>query len=208
MLYSLENHAIQFETQLSDESLMTAICKGNQTALGELYQRHAAHLRAIVFNVLRDDGLADDLVQEIFMEVWRIADRFSAEKGKALGWLVTLSKRRAIDRLRRISVVRRAEEKLQEQETQGTEAMRHTVENDYAANDMHEIVRRIVDKLPEAQKQAIHLAYFQGMSQREIANHTSIPLGTIKTRLELGLRKVGAALREVIAEPGLPAQAA
>jgi len=207
MLYSLENHAVHFEAHLSDEDLMTMIRMQNQSALGELYRRHASHLRAIVFNVLRDDGLADDLVQEIFMEVWRIADRFSAEKGKALGWLVTLSKRRAIDRLRRISVVRRAEEKLQEQENQDTETMKHVVENDYAASDMHEIIRRIIAKLPEAQREAIYLAYYQGMSQREIAAHTHIPLGTIKTRLELGLRKVGAALREVMAEPGMPVAA-
>ena len=208
MLYSLENHSLRSSTtDLSDEELMVLVSKGSQASLGELYERHSGHLRAIVFNVLKDDGLADDLVQEIFMEIWRIADRFSPDKGKALGWLVTLAKRRGIDRLRRIAVSRRAEEKLQEQEKEDTQQARHTVENDFAAKDMHQIIRRIIAKLPEAQQQAIYLAYYQGMSQREIAAHTHIPLGTIKTRLELGLRKVGSALREVMAEPGCATEA-
>ena len=100
----------------SDDALIARICTNDNDALGMLFRRYARLVWSIAERIVRDKAEADDLVQEIFMEIWRIADRFSPEKGKALGWLVTLSKRRAIDRLRRIAVARRAEDKLQEQE--------------------------------------------------------------------------------------------
>ncbi|MEA3208939.1 MAG: hypothetical protein QOE70_1996 [Chthoniobacter sp.] len=201
MLYSIENHALVSQSaEESDENLMVAVGQGDEQALGVLYGRHAAHLKAITLRVIHDEGLADDLLQEIFLEVWRLANRYSPEKGLALGWLITLARRRAIDRLRKLQAYGRAKEKLQLEVQCEPEMTRQNVEDDLAANDLREVLSKIIQTLPVAQQQAVDLAFFKGMSQREIAAHTHIPLGTIKTRLELGVRKIGAALREVMGE--------
>ncbi|HEX8296586.1 MAG TPA: sigma-70 family RNA polymerase sigma factor [Chthoniobacteraceae bacterium] len=201
MLYSIENHSLDSNVQeATDETLMVAVSQGDQAALEVLYKRHGAHLKAIVLRVIHDEGLADDLVQEIFLEVWRLASRYSPEKGLALGWLITLARRRAIDRLRKLQAYGRAEDRLEAEVRQAPEMTRHDVDQDLAANDMREVLRKIILTLPPAQQQAVDLAFYKGMSQREIAAHTSIPLGTIKTRLELGVRKIGSALREVLGE--------
>lgn len=201
MLYSIENHSLDTTlAEATDELLLVAVSQGDEHALELLHQRHSAHLKAIVLRVIHDDGLADDLVQEIFLEVWRLADRYSPEKGLALGWLITLARRRAIDRLRKLQAYGRAEERLQREVQQEPEMTRHDIDRDLAANDLREVMRQIITTLPPAQQQAVDLAFFKGMSQREIAAHTSIPLGTIKTRLELGVRKIGNALREVLGD--------
>jgi RNA polymerase sigma-70 factor (ECF subfamily) len=203
MIYSLDTHSIDGDlTNLTDEQLMGAICQKDENALGVLYYRHGEHLKAIVLRILHDEGLAEDLVQEIFLEVWRLAERYSADKGRALGWIITLSRRRAIDRLRKLQAYGRAEQRLEAEVQQMPEMTRHDVDNDLAQADIREILQEIIAKLPPAQQQAIDLAYFRGMSQREIAAQTHIPLGTIKTRLELGVRKIGNALREVMGESG------
>lgn len=201
MLYSIDNHSLETSlAESSDETLLVAVSHGDDAALGILHRRHCAHLKAIVLRVIHDDGLADDLVQEIFLEVWRLADRYSPAKGLALGWLITLARRRAIDRLRKLQAYGRAEERLQKEVQQEPEMTRHDVDRDLAANDLRKVIRDILVTLPPAQQQAVDLAFYKGMSQREIAAHTKIPLGTIKTRLELGVRKIGNALREVLGE--------
>lgn len=201
MLYSLENHSLEIDHQnATDENLMVAVSQGDERALAVLHQRHASHLKAIILRVIHDDGLADDLLQEIFVEIWRLASRYSPEKGLALGWIITLTRRRAIDKLRKLQAYGRVEERLQQEVSQAPEMTRHEVDGDLAANDLREIMRKIIATLPPAQQQAVDLAFYRGMSQREIAAHTHIPLGTIKTRLELGMKKIGNALREVMGE--------
>lgn len=201
MLYSIENHTLEIDHQnATDENLMVAVSQGDEIALATLHQRHASHLKAIILRVIHDDGLADDLVQEVFLEIWRLADRYSPEKGLALGWIITLTRRRAIDKLRKLQAYGRAEERLQKEVQQAPEMTRHDVEGDLAAHDLREVILKIISTLPPAQQQAVDLAFYRGMSQREIAAYTHIPLGTIKTRLELGVRKIGNALREVMGE--------
>jgi len=104
--------------------------------------------------------------------------------------MITLTRRRAIDRLRREQAYFRVEERFQKETEQQPEAWTHTrVEEDIEASDMRRILEKILNTLPAAQKAAVELAFYKGMSQREIATYTKIPLGTIKTRLELGVRK-------------------
>jgi RNA polymerase sigma-70 factor (ECF subfamily) len=130
------------------------------------------------------------------MEIWRHAQNYSAQKGKPLGWMVTLTRRRSIDRLRKRQSYARAEERLQlETEQQPDAWVNNTVDEDLELSDMRKVLRAVIAELPPAQQQAIELAYFKGMSQREIAAHTNIPLGTIKTRLELGLKKISDGLK-------------
>ncbi len=203
MLYTFDSHAKLLSSlqEASDEMLMTAVRHECSEALTELYKRHQLTLRAVIARVLHNEQSIEDLVQEVFLEIWRLAARYSAEKGKALGWMITLARRRAIDRLRREQAYSRVEERYQKETEQQPDAWTQTRgEDNVESADLRRLLSSIIDTLPEAQKSAVHLAFFKGMSQREIASHTNIPLGTIKTRLELGIRKISAKLKELKGE--------
>jgi len=175
----------------SDLELMEGIQAEDPDALSQLYDRYGGIVKALVLRVLHNEAEADDLLQEIFMEIWNQAKNFSAQKGKPLGWMVTLARRRAIDALRKKQAYARAEERLQKETEQQPDAWAHNATaEEIAFADTRVLVRRVISKLPPAQQQAIELAFFRGMSQREIASRTNTPLGTVKTRLELGLKKI------------------
>ena len=132
------------------------------------------------------------------MEIWKQAKNFSPEKGKPLGWMVTLARRRAIDGLRKRQAYQRAEERLQAETEQQPDAwVQNTTEEEISFSDTRNLVREMLNRVPPAQRQAIELAFFRGMSQREIAAKTNTPLGTVKTRLELGLKKIYDGLKEL-----------
>lgn len=199
MLYSFENQntfpqAPAIVDGPTDEQLMAAIREQDEAALATLYKRHKALLRTIVGRVVNNDSDADDLVQEIFCEVWRLAANYSEEKGKALGWLVTLARRRAIDKLRKKQAYQRAEDRLTVETQNSASGDYHSADDDAVASDRAEILQRVINTLPEAQRDALLMAFYRGMSQRQIAAETGIPLGTIKTRLDLAVRKVRTAI--------------
>ena len=199
MLYSFDHQRLQStaETLLSptDEELMARIQAEDNDAIALLYQRHTPLLRTVIGRILNNDTDVDDLLQEVFLEIWRQAGRYSEEKGKALGWIVTLARRRAIDRLRKKMAYSRAQDRLQKEvEHEPEPALHHSADKEVVASDMAEIFRGVIATLPEAQQEALRFAFYRGMSQREIAAHTGIPLGTIKTRLELAIRKMRAGL--------------
>jgi len=182
----------------TDLELMHAIQKEDPEALSLLYDRYNGILKALILRVIHNEAEADDLLQEIFMEIWNQAKNFSAQKGKPLGWMVTLARRRAIDGLRKKQAYARAGERLQTETEQQPDAWVHNAtEEEITFSDTRILVRRVINTLPVAQQQAINLAFFRGMSQREIAAHTNTPLGTVKTRLELGLKKIYDGLKEL-----------
>ncbi len=182
----------------SDLELMQAIQAEDPEALSQLYDRYNGILKALILRVIHNEAEAEDLLQEIFMEIWNQAKNFSAQKGKPLGWMVTLARRRAIDGLRKKQAYARAEERLQAETEQQPEAWVHnSTEEEITFSDTRIIVRNVINSLPPAQQQAIDLAFFRGMSQREIATNTNTPLGTVKTRLELGLKKIYDGLKEL-----------
>ena len=182
----------------SDVDLMLGIQSGDADALSQLYDRCSGIVRALILRIIHNETEADDLLQEVFMEIWNQAKNFSAEKGKPLGWMVTLTRRRAIDALRKKQAYARAEERLQAEPEQKPLAwVQNTTEKDIEAGDTRVLMAKVINSLPEAQQQVIELAFFQGMSQREIAFNTNIPLGTVKTRLELGLEKIYDGLKEL-----------
>jgi RNA polymerase sigma-70 factor (ECF subfamily) len=183
-------------TPAGDENLMTGIQERRPEALEELYDRYSGILKSLIMGVIHNDAEADDLLQEIFMEIWNQAAHYSAQKGKPLGWIVTLTRRRSIDRLRKKQAYARAEERLQNETEQQPDAWVHnSTEDDIEMSDTRRLILGVLGNLPVAQREAIDLAFYHGMSQREIAAKTGIPLGTIKTRLELGLKKISEALR-------------
>lgn len=182
----------------TDLDLMGGIQAGDADALSHLYDRYNGILKALILRVIHNEAEADDLLQEIFMEIWNQSKNFSAQKGKPLGWMVTLARRRAIDGLRKRQAYARAEERLQAETEQQPDAWVHNAtaeEIDFA--DTRVLVREVINSLPPPQQQAIELAFFRGMSQREIAANTNTPLGTVKTRLELGLKKIYDGLKEL-----------
>src|SRR5438477_11786761 len=175
----------------TDVDLMLQIQTGDADALSQLYDRYSGIVKALILRIIHNDTEADDLLQEVFMEIWNQAKNFSAEKGKPLGWMVTLTRRRAIDALRKRQAYARAEERLQaESEQQPLAWVQNVTEQEIRAGDTRVLMAKVISSLPEAQQQVIELAFFQGMSQPEIAFNTNIPLGTVKTRFELGMKKI------------------
>lgn len=175
----------------SDEALMQAISARKQVALRELYERYGKTLKAVVTHVVHEEAEADDVLQEIFLQIWKDASHYSPQAGKPLGWVVTLARRRAIDRLRRRQAYCRAKDRFEEQIDKHPEARAHSqIDNDLIRADLRRYLERQLDFLPQYQREAIELSFFEGLSHREIAARTGTPLGTVKTRLELGLRKL------------------
>jgi RNA polymerase sigma-70 factor, ECF subfamily len=185
----------------SDLELMKAIQAEDPDALSQLYDRYNGILKALILRVIHNEAEADDLLQEIFMEIWNQAKNFSSQKGKPLGWMVTLARRRAIDGLRKKQAYARAEERLQNETEQQPDAWAHNAtQEEIVLSDTRDLIRKVIAGLPPAQQEAIDLAFFRGMSQREIAAKTNTPLGTVKTRLELGLKKIYDGLKELKGE--------
>jgi RNA polymerase sigma-70 factor (ECF subfamily) len=185
-----------------DEVLMRELVEQCPEALEQLYERYGPILKAVVLRVVHDETEADDLLQEVLLQVWARAENYSPEKGKPLGWLVTLARRRAIDRLRQRRAYQRATDRFEAEckQSKGETRADHSVERDIQRDDLRSLLDGLMIALPESQREAITLAFFKGMSQREIAHGTGIPLGTVKTRIELGLRKLTAAILPVRSE--------
>jgi len=197
MLYEFDHHHVATlnTVEVTDEQLMAQIQARDEAALAAMYRRHTPILRTVISRVVHNESDVDDLLQEVFLEMWNRAGSYDEAKGKVLGWLVTLARRRAIDRVRRRQAYARAEERLRlETEREPQISRFHGVEDDVNAADRSEVFRRLLSTLPVAQREALQLAYYRGLSQREIAAQTGIPLGTIKTRLELAVRKIRSAI--------------
>ena len=193
------NGAVELEPGApNDAELMLGIQAEEPEALSQLYDRYSGILKALILRVIHNEAEADDLLQEVFMEIWNQAKNFSAKKGKPLGWIVTLARRRAIDGLRKKQAYLRAEARLQtETEQQPGAWVENVTEKEIRSGDARLLIGKVIKSLPEAQQEAIELAFFQGMTQREIAANTNTPLGTVKTRLELGLKKIYDGLKEL-----------
>jgi RNA polymerase sigma-70 factor (ECF subfamily) len=181
----------------SDEALMGAITERDEKALAALYERHGDTLRSIIESVIHEQAEAEDVLQETLLQVWKQARNYAPRVGKPLGWLTTITRRRAIDRLRRrqayIRVKDRYEEQLNELPSGASTSFDGDAEMDRA--DLRRYLREQMASLPPFQREALELSFFTGMSHREIAATTQDPLGTVKTRLELGLQKLHAWLK-------------
>jgi len=175
---------------------MTQVAGGDSKALEKLFDRHAGVIKSVIFKIIHNEAEAEDVLMEVFFEAWNNAAKYSAEKGKALGWLVTMARRRGIDRLRKRQSYSRATDRFQVEVEHDAEAWisGHDPNGDTERADVRVFIRTKMQELPPFQREAIEYAFFKGMSQREIAAHTGIPLGTIKTRIELGLKKLSVSL--------------
>jgi RNA polymerase sigma factor (sigma-70 family) len=178
---------------LSDEALVALVARGDETALGELYERVGRIAYGLSLRVLRDERLAEDAVQEGFLAVWRSAASFRPERAKASTWILTLVHRRAVDLVRREE--RRRTEPLTDEAAAVTEAREATDEAAWLRFE-RERVQQALARLPDTQREALELAYYGGFSQSELAERLGVPLGTIKSRMFAGLAR----LRELLDE--------
>jgi RNA polymerase sigma-70 factor, ECF subfamily len=164
--------------------LVALSARGHQDAFAELYDLTAARIHGVVLRVLRSADHAAEVTQEVFLEVWRQAARYSPEKGSVLAWMTTMAHRRAIDRVRSVS-----SEAARDKRFAATVADRPV---DYVWADVElrldaERVRKGMGSLTAIQREAITLAYFGGYSQSQVAQLLNLPLGTVKTRIRDGL---------------------
>lgn len=187
---------LQFADGATDESIMRSIARGQQAGMTSLYRRHGKTLRKVIYQVLQDEAEAEDVLQESILQIWREGKSYSAALGKPLGWLVTIARRRAIDRVRRRAAYSRAKDRFEHYvETEPRSWMQSCTVADMAGNDIRRFLERELRRLPDFQSEALRLSFFNGLSHREIAAKTRTPLGTVKTRLELGLRKLSSSVR-------------
>ncbi len=183
---------------LDDRRLVAGVVRGEEQAFGELYDRYAATVYAVALRVLGEGADADDVVADTFEKVWRRADGYDPRRGSVAAWLVVMTRNRAIDLLR----ARRCRDGASEavansasadapDEGWGTESPEGaTVRAEHATE-----VRRALEALSPERRAAIELAYFEGLSQSEIARRLGEPLGTVKTRIRTGMQQLRALLR-------------
>ncbi len=186
----------------SDEDLMARLARNEHSALETLLDRYARIITGVIFNVVRDEAETEEVLMEVFLHSWKIASQYSPAKGKALGWLVTMARRRGIDRLRKRQRYSAATGRLQVAVEHDPEAWiaPQNAEKDTECSDLRSFIRAKLNDLPVAQREVIEFTFYQGMSQREIAAQTGIPLGTVKTRIELGLKKLSTSLHTLSKE--------
>jgi len=178
------------EIQRSDDQLMEAVIDRESEALECIYMRYELLLRTVILGVIRDESEVDDILHDVLLQVWDLGDKYKPGRRGLRGLLVTLARRRALDRLRRRAAYRRATENLKREVDNPLNNEITTMTSQLENNDLSALLRRLIQLLPEAQKEVINLTFFKGMSQREIATQRHISLGTVKTRLHLAQRKL------------------
>jgi RNA polymerase sigma-70 factor, ECF subfamily len=178
---------------VSDSALIEKMRTGDETALSTLYDRYSAMLFAMLVRILRDQQAAEEVLQDLFLQFWRNAAQFDAARGSLPAWLMVIGRNRAISRLRG----RRDREVLEENEGDyaNTFASSQNIEDEAVRSQVARNISAAMQQLPVEQRQAVELAYFEGMTQSEIASQTGIPLGTVKTRVRTAMQT----LRQIIA---------
>jgi RNA polymerase sigma-70 factor (ECF subfamily) len=167
-----------------DSSLLALVQKGDEQAMASLFDRYSKLVYSVALRVLRDPAAAEDVLQEIFMQIWRNPDSFTAARGSLGGWLATVSRNRSIDTLRR----KRPTVDVDDVPL----ASSFNLADEAERNSLMERARGVIHQLPAEQRKTLEMAFFDGLTHSEIAEMTGDPLGTVKTRIRsalLSLRK-------------------
>jgi len=186
--------------ELSDTALLARISQSDRFALEALYDRYGRRVFALAARVLNDPEASEEVTQDVFLSVWRRVDSYRPGRGKFTTWLLSIAHNRTIDELRR----RRrdlnrdssdVDDHLNIQEDAPLPADQIVAESEYA------MLRRAMADLPREQRRVVEMSYFSGLTQAEISEQTGQPLGTVKTRMRLALKKLRESLRDRLAAP-------
>lgn len=170
---------------------MNAMADGESSAMETLYDRYSRPVFSFAFRMLGDRDHAEDLTQEVFLRAWRRSSRFSDTRGSLISWLLSITHNMAIDEIRKKQRRPRKAESSEPELLMGT--LRDTdepVEERAVTSDIGRVVRHALSEIPDNQRIVLELGYFRGMTQREIAEELDTPLGTIKTRMRLALKRL------------------
>jgi RNA polymerase sigma-70 factor (ECF subfamily) len=181
-LQSFVNVTTGMDARASDAALIQRIVERDESALAVLYDRYAGMLSSVLNRILHDTQAAEEILQDIFYQLWRTAANFDATRGSLPGWLMVIARNRAISRLRRHNPA--SGDELEE----NTVVIPANLESSVAQTQMIGKVRGALEKLPQEQRAAVELAYFEGLTHTEIAAKTGDPLGTVKTRLRTAVQ--------------------
>lgn len=176
-------------TDADDVALIEAMAGGDRAALAGLYDRHASTLLALALRILRNRGEAEDLLHDVFLEVWRAAKDYDTSRGRVRTWLVIRMRSRALDVVKSARMARRTDD--------DTVVAQVVATDDPSASTDQTRVRAALGEVPGDQRAVLELAYFEGLSCSEIADKLAVPIGTVKSRLAAGLSK----LRLTLAPP-------
>jgi len=181
-----------FETS----SLLPAVATGDVRAFEQLYDRHSSTLYGLLLRILTNPDDAQEVLQETFVKAWTNAKMFDSVRGSDVAWLISIARSRGIDRLRSRKIRGdREDEAGREVSSSFGFIEKRTGADDAIQSQEQRAVRNALSELPEAQRIALALAYFEGLSQSEIAEKLGEPLGTIKTRMQLGMKKLRESLK-------------
>jgi RNA polymerase sigma-70 factor, ECF subfamily len=174
---------------LADEDLISLVEAGDADAFATLYDRHSRSAYSLAYRMMGERQAAEDLAQEAFIKVWRNAARYRAERGSVRTWILSIVHNRGIDQLRSTASRRRTQDKIEASapRSQPSEAFAETWRN-----SQRDQVREALSTLPAEQLKILELAYFSGYTHVEISELLSLPLGTVKGRMRLGLKKIRA----------------
>jgi RNA polymerase sigma-70 factor (ECF subfamily) len=183
-------------TSVETSSLLPAVAHGDLTAFEQLYDRHSSTLYALLLRILANPDDAQEVLQETFVKAWTNAKMFDAVRGSDVAWLISIARSRGIDRLRSRRIRGdREDEAGRELSSSFGFVEKRTGADDAIQSEERRAVRGALAELPEAQRVALALAYFDGLSQSEISEKLGEPLGTIKTRMQLGMKKLRESLK-------------
>ena len=168
-----------------DNALIRGVAAGDHEAFAEFYDRWSGRLLALIVQILVDRAQSEEVLQEVFLEIWRTAPAFSPSRGSARAWAVTMARRRAIDRVRSSQAARDREDQWRGY-MPDTDLTLQTVEDRLVGEE----VRRALDAVGEPQRSTLVMAYFTGLTHTEIARRTGVPLGTVKTRIRNGIARL------------------
>ncbi|HEU0132371.1 MAG TPA: sigma-70 family RNA polymerase sigma factor [Mycobacteriales bacterium] len=178
---------------LEDAALVALVADGDGSALESLYARYGRPAYALARRILADEQLAQDVVQEVFLTVWRDPRRFDATRGGFSSWLLTMTHHKAVDAVRREENLRKRRASADALDL--AESREPQVDDEVWGMIRRDRVRGALAELPDPQREALALAYFGGYTQREIAKLTDTPLGTVKTRMLAGMKRMRGALQ-------------
>ena len=173
------------ERLLTDQALLASIAEGDSAAFATFYDRHSARVFGLLMCILRDSIEAEEAFQDVFWQVWTRAGQYEAARAAPIAWLTVITRSRALDRRRRLArLSRKVTEELPDSLSYADASA--TMEQREAADR----ARELLEKLPHEQKILIRLSFFDGMTHREIAERENLPLGTVKTRIRLGIMRL------------------